>query len=121
MAKILIIEDDIDILKVYSEKLKLEKHKVLSVNNAEEGLDMVVKNKPDLILLDIMLPGKMNGFDLLEELKRHGSTSHIPVIVLTNVDTERETALEIGANEYLVKADTKPSELLAIINKYLGS
>jgi len=121
MAKILLIEDDIDILKVYSEKLKLNKHKLVSVNNAEDGLEMISKDKPDLIILDIMLPGKMNGFDLLEEIKGNEATKGIPVIVLTNIDTERETALEIGANEYLVKANTKPSELTLIIDKYLGN
>lgn len=73
----------------------------------------------DLVLLDIMLPGGMNGFDVLEDLKRNQLTSSIPVIVLTNLDSERETALKIGAADYAVKANTSIEETVQKIKQQL--
>lgn len=112
MAKILLIEDDLDIQRIYSEKLKIDGHEVILSLNATIGLQYLKTEKPDLILLDIMLPGKMNGFELLEIIKKDSSLSKIPVIVLTNLDTEKEQAMKIGADDYLIKANTSLDDLL---------
>lgn len=80
-----------------------------------EGLTMVKTENPDLILLDVMLPGGMNGFDVLEDLKRTEATKNIPVIILTNLDSETNVAKSIGAKDYLVKANTTKDDLVKIV------
>jgi CheY-like chemotaxis protein len=109
---ILLIEDDLDIQRVYSEKLKIEGYEVSLAIDVPHGLQLVETIKPDLILLDIMLPGKMNGFEMLQYLKGDERYRKIPVIVMTNLDTEREEALKIGAVDYLIKAETELSVLI---------
>jgi len=119
MAKnILLIEDDLDIQTIYSEKLKANGFNVHLEANVLNGLNHIKKEKPGLILLDIMLPGEMNGFDLLEILKKDSDLKDIPVIVMTNLDTEKEQALKIGANDYLIKANTELTELVEKVKKY---
>lgn len=117
--KILLIEDDPDILKLYTDKLTFEGHEVIHTMDGREGLLKAKKERPDLILLDIMLPKGMNGFDVLEEIRMDKDISSIPVIVLTNLDTEQEVADKVGADDYLVKANTELSDLVEKINNYL--
>lgn len=108
MAKsILLIEDDLDIQRVYSEKLKNEGYDVRLAVDVPHGLQLLEELPPDIILLDIMLPGKMNGFEMLEHIKGNQRFKDIPVIVLTNLDTEKDQAIAVGAADYLVKADTE--------------
>jgi len=104
--KVLLVEDDLDIQRIYSTKLGSEGYEVILTIDAMEGLNIVRKEHPNIILLDIMLPGKMNGFELLEELKKDEALKTIPVIVLTNLDTEKQQALDVGADDYLIKANT---------------
>jgi CheY-like chemotaxis protein len=107
MAKrILLVEDDLDIQSVYGEKLKTEGYDVSLAIDAAHGLLVLEEKRPHLILLDIMLPGKMNGFEMLERVKSDSRYKDIPVIVLTNLDTEKDQALRVGASDYLVKANT---------------
>ena len=82
--RILIIEDDKFLLKLYSDKLKREGFEVSMAISGEEGLGKVEHEKPDLVLLDIILPQK-NGFDILGEIKLNKETKNIPVIILTNL------------------------------------
>lgn len=119
MAIILIVEDDINLQKIYTEKLKLEGFEVTSTASGKEGLTSVKDKKPDLILLDIMLGGNFNGFDFLELLKKDESAKKIPVIVLTNLDSEEKVARDIGASEYLVKANTGIDELVNKVRSYI--
>ena len=116
--KILLIEDDPDIQKMYSDKLTFEGYKVLSSMDGQEGLLLARTEKPDLILLDIMLPRGMNGFDVLEELRKDDDLKDTPVIVLTNLDTEEEVAEKVGATDYLVKANTELPDLVKKIQGY---
>jgi two-component system alkaline phosphatase synthesis response regulator PhoP len=115
--KVLLIEDDLDIQRIYTEKLINNGFDVILALDASNGLQSARSEKPSLILLDIMLPGKMNGFELLEMLKKDDSLKKIPIIVLTNLDTEKKQALDIGANDYLVKANTSLEYLLTKVRK----
>lgn len=119
MKKILIIEDNEDVVNVYHQILTEEGYEVIQTSFGKIALGMIQTQQPDLILLDIMLPGGMNGFDILEDLKRTGKLPKIPVIVLTNLNTQAETAKELGAIAYLIKADTDPEEILTLVNKTL--
>jgi len=104
--KILLIEDEPTLQKTIGEVLKKENYEVLSALDGKTGLDLIQKEKPDLILLDLILP-KMNGFEVLEELKSKEETKNIPVIILTNLERNEDInrALELGATTYLVKAN----------------
>ena len=119
MATVLIVEDDQNAQKIYIEKLKLEGIDVITTVSGKEGLFYAKKRKPNLVILDIMLGGDFNGFDVLEALKKDNSLKHIPVLVLTNLDSEEKVAKEIGATEYLVKANTAIDDLVAKVKSYL--
>lgn len=121
MKKILIIEDDTTLLKAYQEMFKLERISVVGATTGQKGLMCVSSEKPDLILLDIMLPGGMNGFDVLEQLKRNPVTRQIPVIVLTNLDSEEKTAKAIDGTAYLIKANTTKDEIVKSVMERLRS
>ncbi len=120
MAKILIVEDDSQLQLIYQKKLSREGHEIFLATTGQEGLLLATSKKPDIILLDVMLPGGQNGFDILEQIKRDTNLKSIPVLILTNLDTEQETALSIGANDYIIKANTSLDEMLMKVNKYLG-
>ena len=119
-VNVLLVEDDSFLANIYKTKFEMEKFKVILAENGEEGLDMAQKKKPDIILLDILMP-KMDGFAVLEELKKNLGTKDIPVILLTNLgqkdDVER--GLEMGAVDYLIKAHTKPSETVQKVKSAL--
>lgn len=117
--KILLIEDDLDIQKMYEDKLTFEGYEVLTSADGKEGLLLAKKNHPNLILLDIMLPKGMNGFDVLEEIKKDKDLQDIPVIVLTNLDSEADVAEDVGADDYLVKANTELKHLISKIDSFL--
>lgn len=121
MKKILVIEENTSLFKAYQEMFRKEKVSVLGATTGKEGLVKVVSEKPDVILLDIMLPGGMNGFDVLETLKKNVVTEHIPVIVMTNLDSEAKVAKTIGAADYLVKANTTKDEIVKLVTDHLKS
>ena len=104
--KILIVEDEEDLREAMVDKLTREGFQVDEARNGEEGLEVALRERPDLILLDLILP-KKDGFAVLKELKDHPETSDIPVIVLTNLETARdvEKILSLGATTYLVKVN----------------
>ena len=116
---ILIVEDNDQLQQVYSDAFLKKGHKVVQVRTAKEALRNIKTVSPNVILLDIMLPGGMNGFDLLEELKRDSVLKKIPVVVLTNLDSENDVAKKIGADEYMVKSDTTIDKVVTLVQKYL--
>lgn len=118
--KILLIEDDPFLLNMYATKFELENFKVTVADDGEKGLRAVEKEIPDIILLDIMLP-KMNGFEVLKQLKASRDFRDIPVILLTNLSqkNEIEQGLSMGANDYLIKAHFMPSEVVEKIKEIL--
>lgn len=119
--KILLIEDDRFLIKLYSDKLLREGFDVSMAISGEEGLSKVVGEKPDLVLLDVILPQK-NGFDILSEIKLNNETKHIPVVMLTNLgqDSDIKTGMDLGAVDYLVKTDFSITKLPEIVRKHLA-
>lgn len=120
MAKILIIEDENELQQIYKTRLEKDGYEVITAFSGNSGLGLAKSSLPDLILLDIMLPtDHFNGFDVLEQVKRDEALKHIPVIVLTNLDSERDVAFSIGAAAYLVKANTSIEEVVQTIKQQL--
>jgi len=120
-VKLLIIEDDLFLLNMYASKFELEGFDVVLAEDGEKGWKTAIKDMPDVILLDIMMP-KMNGFEVLEKLKSDNKVSKIPVILLTNLSQkdEIERAMNLGAADFLIKAHFRPSEVVEKIKKLLN-
>ncbi|MFZ5559209.1 MAG: response regulator [Patescibacteria group bacterium] len=118
--KILFVEDEPSLQKAISEVLIQEGYKVLSASDGEEGLKITREEKPDLILLDLILP-KKDGFEVLKELKADQELKDIPVIVLTNLEGvgDVEKALSLGAKTYLVKANYELEDVLKMVKEQL--
>lgn len=121
MKKILFIEDESALQKTFGEILRQEGYEMISALDGETGLRLAKSEKPDLILLDLILP-KMHGFDVLKKLKEDNETKDIPVIVLTNLEDIKDVdrAIELGATTYLVKAQYSLEEIVEKIKKALG-
>lgn len=119
-AKILIIEDDKFLLKLYGDKLRREGFETLESLTGEEGLNKILTEKPDLVVLDLILPGK-NGFEVLSEMKLNSETKNIPVIILTNLGQESDLrkGLELGAATYLVKTEFSINQLPEVVKEHL--
>jgi len=119
--KILLVEDDSFLLSMYGTKFELEGFKVIMAEDGEKAVRLALKEKPDIILLDIILP-KMNGFEVLRQLKAEPATAVIPVILLTNLSQKEdiEKGLAMGAQDYLIKAHFMPSEVVDKIKKVLN-
>jgi DNA-binding response OmpR family regulator len=120
IKKILFIEDDPDQILIYQSKFELEGLFMITATEGRRGVDLARREKPDLILLDLLLRNE-DGLDVLAKLKESPKTKEIPVIVFTNFDTEeaRQRALELGAIDYIVKAQFTPTEIVNKIKKIL--
>jgi CheY-like chemotaxis protein len=120
MAKILIVEDEDVLLNILKNKLEKEGFDVLVAVNGEEGLEVINREKPDLILLDILMP-KMSGIEVLKKLKEDKTLSSIPVIILSNSGqpSEIKEAKELGVSDCLIKAEFDPQEVVDKIRKYI--
>jgi len=120
MKKILLIEDDPFILDIYKTKLKKSKFEVISASEGEEAIEKAKENKPDLILLDIVLP-QLTGFEILKEMKKFKHLDNVPVIILSNLGQKKEIekGLKLGAVKYLIKAHFTPSEVIEEIKDIL--
>ena len=117
---VLIVEDDVFLSQIYQKKFEMEGYKVSTADNGEKGLADANKKKPNIVLLDILLP-KMDGFVVLNKLKADPETKDIPVILLTNLGQKEDVdkGLEQGAVDYLIKAHFKPSEVVDKVRKVL--
>lgn len=117
---ILLVEDDTFLANIYKTKFEMEGFKVSVSENGDDGLEDVKKKKPDIVLLDILLP-KMDGFSVLKRIKSDEEIKDIPVILLTNLGQKDdvEKGLELGAVDYLIKAHFKPSETVSKVKKAL--
>ena len=120
--KILIIEDELPMLKALSDKFGLEGFSVLEARNGEEGLDVALKTKPDLILLDLFMP-VMDGKEMMEKLRRDEWGKNVPIIILTNLNPDDKTLneiLESGPAYYFIKSKWRLEDLVARAKKELG-
>lgn len=121
MSKILIIEDDPLISRMYEKIFSFESFEVEVANDGEEGLTKARTLKPTLILLDIMMP-KMNGLEVLDKLKVDIDTKSIPVVILTNLagQNDAETALSKGAVKYIIKSQYEPKQIADMVKEILA-
>lgn len=119
--KVIIIEDDEHILKVYEIKLAKEGVEVKVFRDGPSGLEGIIAEKPDLVLLDLMIPGR-DGFWVLEEIKKKPELASIPVIVLSNLgqQTDRDRAMGLGAVDYLIKVDYSIGQVIDKVKQYVG-
>lgn len=118
--KVLVVEDETFLVKIYAVKLKKEGYDVSIANDGEEAVKMAAELKPDLILLDLILP-KMNGFEALERMRATDGLKATPVIVLSNLGQEEDIkrAEALGADDYLVKANFSIQDIVAKIRATL--
>ncbi len=117
---VLIVEDDVFLAEIYQKKFEMEGFKVSMANNGEKGLADIKKKKPNIVLLDILLP-KLDGFAVLEAAKADAAIKNIPIILLTNLGQKDDVqrGLDEGAADYLIKTHFKPSEVVDKVRKVL--
>lgn len=122
MAKILIVEDDPLMLRMYQKIFTFEKYDVTTATDGQDGVEKARTLKPTLILLDIMMP-KMNGIDALTKLKSDPDTKTIPVVMLTNLAGEQdaETAMMKGAVKYIVKSQYEPKQIVNMVKEIIAA
>lgn len=118
--RILIIEDDKFLIKLYSNKLRREGFEVFEAISGEEGMNRILRQRPDLVILDLVLPHK-SGFEILSEMKMSSEVKNIPVIILTNLgqESDMQRGLGLGAVAYLIKTDFSINQLAALVKEHL--
>jgi DNA-binding response OmpR family regulator len=119
--KILLVEDDTALAAVYKSRLELEGFDIREVNNGEDALSAAVEYKPDLILLDAMMP-KISGFDVLDILRNTPDTSNVRIIMLTALSQpkDKERAEALGVDDYLVKSQVVIGDVVERVKHHLG-
>ena len=117
---ILIIEDDKFLREMIAKRLREEGYDVSMAVDGEEGIKKIQGEKPDLILLDLILPG-IDGFEVLERMRKDSELAKIPVVILSNLGQKEEVerGLNLGAVDYLIKAHFTPREIIDKIKKVL--
>jgi len=121
MLKILVIDDDRFLAQIYILTLKKVGYEVLLMENGIDGLEAAKKEKPDAIILDILMPG-IDGFQVLRELKKNDKTKDIPVIMLTSLSQkeDEEMGMRGGAQAFLTKSTTLPDDVVKQLKKLLA-
>lgn len=122
MKKILVVEDDDALANVYNTRFTAEGFHVQRVPNGEDALAAALEYKPDIILLDVMMP-KVSGFDVLDILKNTPETAQTKVIMLTALsqDSDRERAQNLGVTDYLVKSQVVIADVVERVKHHLGA
>lgn len=120
MAKILVVEDDKFLREMITRKLDREGYEVIDAVDGEKGEQKIKEEKPDMVLLDLILPG-IDGFEVLERVKSDPATSEIPIIILSNLGqkSEVERGLKLGAVDFLIKAHFTPAEIVSKVRETL--
>jgi len=120
MDKILLVEDDEMLHKMYTQKFTQEGFEVIAAFNGAEGLKKAIEEKPQAILMDIIMP-KMDGFVSLKKIKQNAQLVNIPIIMLTNLGQEEDIkkGRELGADDYFIKANHTPAEVVAKVKSLL--
>jgi CheY-like chemotaxis protein len=119
--KILIVEDEEIIISLLQKKLIKEGYEILIARNGEAGLKVTREKKPDLVLLDIIMP-KMGGLEVMEEMAKDSRIKNIPVIVISNSGqpVEIDRAQKLGAKDWLIKTEFDPQEVIDKVVKQIG-
>ena len=120
--KILVVEDDLSISDLYHERLVEDGYQVFTAHNGRDGFSLVGSKKPDLILLDIIMPD-VDGYEMLQELKTNKNTKNTPVIIFSNLSQreEIEKGLKLGASDFIIKTSVTPSQMAQKVEEFLNS
>ena len=121
MAKILLVEDDKSLREIYGVRLLAEGYDIVSAGDGEEALAMAIKDRPNLIVSDVMMP-KISGFDMLDILRSTTETKDIKVIMMTALSSEdqRQRGEQLGADRYLVKSQVGIEDVVRTVHEVLG-
>lgn len=121
MSKVMVVEDDASLREIYSIRITAEGYDVVSAGDGEEALAVAVREKPDLILSDVMMP-KISGFDMLDILRSTPETANIKVVMMTalSADDQRARGERLGAERYLVKSQVGIEDVINTIHEVLG-
>ena len=121
MSKIMVVEDDNSLREIYGIRLTAEGYEIVSAGDGEEALAVAVREKPDLILSDVMMP-KISGFDMLDILRQTPETMNIKVIMMTALSSEDQRARgeSLGADKYLVKSQVGIEDVVSAVHEVLG-
>lgn len=122
MAKILLVEDDQNLRDIYFARFQAEGYEISVAANGEEALATVVKVKPDLIVLDVMMP-RISGFDVLDIIRSTPDIAHTKVVMMTALseDSDKERGKALGVDEYLVKSQVTLEDVVATVKRILGA
>ena len=118
--KILLVEDDSMIVEMYKLRFEEEGFEVTVTEKGSEAIELASSLKPDIMLLDIILP-EVDGFNILQSLKSEEKTKSLPILMLTNLaqESDKEKAISMGANDYLVKSQHTPSDVLQKVKEII--
>ena len=121
LKTILLVEDEEVLVDLYKIKFENEGFKVIVANNGKEGVEMALKKKPDIVLLDIVMPVK-DGYHALKELRKNSATAKMKIYILSNLGQpdEIKQGLNLGADGYLVKANLTPAQLVEYVTSVLN-
>ncbi len=121
MTKILLVEDDVNLRDIYFARFQAEGYDLAVASNGEEALATAVKEKPNLIILDVMMP-RISGFDVLDILRSTPETAHTKVIMMTALSeqADKDRGKSLGVDEYLVKSQVTLEDVVATVKKTLG-
>lgn len=121
MTKILLVEDDVNLRDIYFARFQAEGYELAVASNGEEALATAVIEKPNLIILDVMMP-RISGFDVLDILRSTPETAHTKVIMMTALSeqSDKDRGKSLGVDEYLVKSQVSLEEVVVAVKKTLG-
>ena len=122
MTKILLVEDDSNLREIYGARLEAEGYQILSAGDGEEALAIAVREHPDLIISDVMMP-KISGFDMLDILRSTPETQNVKVIMMTALSQEedKQRGKDLGADHYIVKSQVTLDDVVSIVNEVTGN
>lgn len=122
MAKILLVEDDVNLRDIYTARLSAENHQITTASDGEEALTAAMRDRPDVIVLDVMIP-KISGFDVLDILRSTPEIKDTKVVMMTALsqDTDKTKGEALGANRFLIKSQATLEDVVQTVNDLLGS
>lgn len=117
--KVLFVDRDSNTRQYYCQCLRQAGFEVFESDNGKAAFSTILSRNPDLVISEVMLP-VLNGFDLLQKIRQRPSIANLPVILITDLSGEIETAKKLGVTEYLLKPDTHPTELVDKVKSLIG-